>query len=153
VKSKLQGKHPSSSDSELNPPTGISAPSIAITTDDIIEAAASLDPGSAAGAGGLLHSHLQLLACYDDACEQLRMLVHGILNNALPPAAIESLTLAVLVPLAKQEGNGSTGVRPIAVGDTLRRLAGKVGLREMHSELVSTLEPLQLGLSRGALKR
>ena len=66
----------------------------------------------------------------------------------LPPAAAHWLCASRLVPLRKKDG----GVRPIAVGETVRRLVAK--FLSMHPETVVVgrgLHPLQLGVgTRGA---
>ena len=51
--------------------------------------------------------------------------------------------VATLVALGKKDG----GVRPIAVGNTLRRLATKVGCKSMSAEIGDSLRPVQLGYS------
>jgi hypothetical protein len=49
---------------------------------------------------------------------------------------------ARLIPLVKKDG----GVRPMAVGETLRRLACKVALNSISAELPSFFRPSQLGV-------
>ena len=69
----------------------------------------------------------------------VRAAVAGLLPEELQPL----LCAASLIPLQKKDG----GVRPIAVGDTLRRLIGKVTLSmEDVRDQVQTLKPRQCGV-------
>ena len=66
----------------------------------------------------------------------------------LPPACLAALAGARLIPLGKKGG----GVRPIAVGETLRRLAGKLLIARYQPEAAGRLTPEQVGVGvpRGA---
>lgn len=59
--------------------------------------------------------YLQLLARCKLVYEQPRSLEHGLLKNSLSEAATEAFAFNV-VSLAKNEGDGSTGLHLIAVG-------------------------------------
>ena len=64
-------------------------------------------------------------------------------STAFPDGVRQVLCASTLIPLRKKDG----GVRPIAVGDTLRRVVGKCLLRseEVTAEL-ATLQPRQCGV-------
>ena len=63
--------------------------------------------------------------------------------GALPVAAHDVLCASSLIPLNKKDG----GIRPIAVGDTLRRLVGKVLLRTTPAlQQIGNLQPRQCGV-------
>lgn len=110
-------------------------------------AVTSFPPGSAGGPSGLRPIHL------GECCRKLgpgSPLVRAIgafarvaLSTAFPEGIREVLCASSLIPLQKKDG----GVRPIAVGDTLRRVVGKCLL---HSESVlmelASLRPRQCGV-------
>ena len=69
--------------------------------------------------------------------------MHATINGRLPAALKDHLCSSSLIPLAKKDG----GIRPIAVGDTLRRLVGKVLLRSEDAlEQSASLQPRQCGV-------
>ena len=69
--------------------------------------------------------------------------VNAILRGEVPDFAVSTFFGATLCALTKKDG----GIRPIAVGNTLRRLAAKVGARPLSHSLGSELRPVQLGYS------
>ena len=66
-----------------------------------------------------------------------------LLSGEVPEFARQVFYGARLCALGKKDG----GVRPIAVGNVLRRLAAKVGARPSSARLGSELRPIQLGFS------
>jgi hypothetical protein len=117
------------------------------------DAIASFPKSSAPGPSGLRASHLQdalrrpgrgapLVSAIARFCH---MWAHGLIPEEMAPV----LCGANLTPLRKKDG----GVRPIAVGEVLRRLACKTLLSTgVAKEEVSLLSPEQVGVgvSRGA---
>ena len=69
--------------------------------------------------------------------------VNLILRGEVPEFVRQIFYGATLCALGKKDG----GVRPIAVGCTLRRLAAKVGARPLSTQLGDSLRPVQLGYS------
>jgi hypothetical protein len=65
-----------------------------------------------------------------------------MLRGHVPVAVQPWLTGASLVALPKPEG----GNRPVAVGETLRRVTGKVLSFQLKEKLRDHLEPVQLGV-------
>ena len=73
----------------------------------------------------------------------LTSLVRLACEGKLHPNAAETLCAATLIPLKKKDD----GIRPIAVGETIRRAIGKALLRTPQvREEVSTLGPRQTGV-------
>jgi hypothetical protein len=72
---------------------------------------------------------------------QLTALVNRIVSNELPDYIRPVLLGANITALNKKNG----GIRPIAVGETIRRVACKCVMRQVEPELSSLLVPLQLG--------
>ena len=68
----------------------------------------------------------------------------------LDPHAVQTLCIAKLVPLKKKDG----GVRPIAVGETLRRVIAKWLVRSTEAvNLAQSLAPLQTAFAKVARVR
>ena len=93
------------------------------------DAVASFPPGSAPGPSGLRPCHLRDCLSKPGQASSLLLaivaLVSGAVEGKFPLGLAPVWCASNLIPLAKKDG----GVRPIAVGDTFRRLAGKVLLR------------------------
>ena len=86
-------------------------------------------PGSEPGPSGLRPSHLKECVRNAGASQAfwagLSAFVKAAVRGALPAVLAPILCASNLIPLKKKDG----GIRPIAVGDTLRRVVGKVLLR------------------------
>ena len=116
-------------------------------TGTIREAALRFPRASAPGPSGLRPSHLQdALLRRGGGLGLIRALAAFATAWAeakLPPAHSPFLCGANLTPLKKTDG----GVRPVAVGETLRRLVGKVLLSTGPARAqVASLTPLQVGV-------
>ena len=121
-------------------------------------------PGSAGGPSGLRPAHLKDCLCEADASSQAGFLsalddfVRLCLDGDLPQAASPYLCAAHLVPLRKTEPTvpedpqAPVDVRPVAVGEVLRRLVSKVCMAQGQMRRAAVdMEPVQCGLgTRGA---
>ena len=101
---------------------------------------------SSAGPSGLRPSHLQdslrRPGQGTDLVSALSVLARVWISASLPAHHAGMWCSANLIPLVKKD----SGVRPVAVGETLRRLVGKVLLSSSHAKLqVDGLRPLQVG--------
>ena len=108
------------------------------------KAITSFPPGSAGGPSGLRPVHL------NECCRKLGQgapLAHALgqfarvaLLQAFPAPMREILCASSLIPLRKKDG----GLRPIAVGDTIRRVVGKclLSLGAVQTELASLGVPV-----------
>ena len=75
--------------------------------------------------------------------DSLASLCQTALEQGLPEASAQVICAATLIHLQKTDG----GVRPIAIGDTLRRLIGKVATRAPTIKPhIHELQPLQCGV-------
>ena len=113
----------------------------------------SFPPASAGGPSGLRPQHL--VDCLGSASthaqslllEALCELCHRGLEGSLAPRAVAYLCAARLIPLKKADG----GVRPIAIGETLRRIIAKFALRRPASSRAQCwMSPLQTAFVRGS---
>jgi hypothetical protein len=96
-----------------------------ITADQVAQAVRGFRRGSAAGPSGLRPDHLRealLTAHSDEVSAHLSALCALLAKGEAPAVVAPHLAGASLHALPKKQG----GVRPIAVGDTLRRLVGKL---------------------------
>ena len=125
------------------------------TRDDIKKAIKSFRNGAGAGPDGLRPGHLKQLTADilgPTAINLLDALVdflnNVVLEGNVPQFMVPIFYGAGLIALSKPDN----GVRPIAVGLTLRRLAGKVVTGKLQDKCSELFHPHQLGvaLPRGA---
>ena len=79
----------------------------------------------------------------DRAFYPLYDMVNVMLRGEVPQFAVPILYSANECAIRKKDG----GIRPIAVGSTIRRLSVKVGSRPVVRALGEDLRPVQLGVS------
>ena len=146
----LREKHPPAPENlSLPDEPNDDCPSPTVSEEDVKKALASFRPGSAGGPDGLRPGHLLALTSQKAAEAGVRLLasltrlVNFVLGGEVPEFAVSVFYGASLCALGKKDG----GVRPIAVGNTFRRLATKVGAKPLSSGLGRTLRPVQLGFS------
>ncbi|XP_063538102.1 uncharacterized protein LOC134747408 [Cydia strobilella] len=144
----LVGKHPSPS-RQLNfpPEPDLASPFLTVTQEEVVGALGSFYNGSASGLDGLRPQHLKELTSVSAGdnggklLESLTRLCNFLLRGMVNPQACPYLYGASLCALAKRDG----GVRPIAVGNTLRRLVSKLACRAVKEEMAEFLQPCQVG--------
>jgi Reverse transcriptase (RNA-dependent DNA polymerase) len=128
--------------SVLPPPTLISA-------SEVESALSGFLRGSGPGASGLRHSHLsdmlhapspQAAALASDAITNL---VNRLASGRAPTSFAPWLCGAPPTALAKPNG----GVRPIAVGEVIRRLVAKCLMARVRQLAQALLAPLELGVA------
>ena len=142
----LKSKHPS-------PPSHIILPNspdiqpLSTSVKDVIKCITSFPPGSGSGPDGLRPQHLKDLTTKSTGESGTRLLhaltdlINLILAGKVPDEICPVLFGASLIALNKKDG----GIRPIAVGCTLRRIAAKVASRSILEDLGFSLRPFQLG--------
>jgi hypothetical protein len=114
---------------------------------DIAAAIKSFPAGSAAGLDGLRPQHLkdmvgeQTAAAGQQLLTRLTDFTNNVLSGHVPNVIRPVLCGASLCALSKKDG----GIRPIAVGNTLRRLVAKVACSAVRDRVTERLAPLQLG--------
>ncbi|XP_049871788.1 uncharacterized protein LOC126370808 [Pectinophora gossypiella] len=144
----LQEKHPSPS-RPLSIPDGPDGGDNALTVsvEDVADAIGSFYNSSASGLDGLRPQHLKELispSAGDNGfrlLESITCLCNFMLRGAVNPEVCPYIYGASLFALAKKDG----GIRPIAVGNTFRRLVAKLGCRAVKDRMAALLRPHQLG--------
>jgi hypothetical protein len=113
--------------------------------EDVIAALKTFPPGTAGGRDGLTALHIRhalSVGGSDVLIEDLLGVVNRALAGDLPPALRPFWARAPITPLLKPNG----GIRPIAVGLTLRRLVSKVAVAAVLPAVSEYLEPHQVGV-------
>ena len=143
----LKEKHPPPHPYSEVLPQPINSVPLEISTPTILSAIQSFPAGSAAGPDGLRPQHLKDLLSGKSGLgsnllsQALTRFVNFVLKGEIREDARPFFFGASLVALSKPGG----GVRPIAVGYTLRRLVAKCASLPIREAMGNLLSPLQLG--------
>ena len=106
----------------------------------------SFSRGTAAGPTGLRAQHLKdavRSAHGDEATEQLTSIINLLARGDAPTLVAQHLAGASLMALQKPTG----GIRPIAVGEVLRRLVAKCFCKTYERDATAYLWPKQIGVA------
>lgn len=118
-----------------------------VSRAEIVEGIRSFDNGSAGGIDGLRPQHLKDLIYHtnghlgDQLVDALGGLVDMMLSGEVPTNLCPILYGANLTALLKKNG----GIRPIAVGNTIRRLSSKISCNRIRDDASKYLGPRQMG--------
>ena len=146
---KLRSKHPQAAPARpalvpLGPPSTADVPDI--TAEQIRRAIQGWSRSSTAGLTGLRGDHLKealATAHADEVLVHLTGVVQLLVRGDAPADLAQHLAGATLHALPK----GQDDVRPIAVGETLRRLASMCLCQAMRDSAQDLLAPLQVGVA------
>ena len=144
LRKKHPPSHPDTSLPHSCPPV---SPGLVISSTSVLKAVCSFPSGSAGGQDGLLPQHLKDLLCpslglgSSNLLTSLTNFTNMVIAGGVPVPARPYFFGAKLIGLNKDDG----GIRPIAVGCTLRRLVAKCVCAEVKEEMGSFLYPRQLG--------
>jgi hypothetical protein len=149
VLASLKEKHPPPFEPR-NPPEPPSNEDNVIVSKLQVEAAIhSFKSGAAGGPDGLTPQHLKDLTSKElgQAAITLLETITNLLNQIIIPGRIPEEVCKVfygasLMALSKTDG----GIRPIAIGFTLRRLVGKVLMSSVKGDCSDLFHPNQLGV-------
>jgi hypothetical protein len=141
--SAMLAKHPPAPLDRRSPPAP-SGPSLTVSAGNILAAIRGFSPGSAGGRDGLRPQHLKDMAEASGVslCATLSEFANLVLAGGVPMQIRPSFFGATLLPFKKKDG----GLRPIAVGLTLRRLIAKSAAISLAPICTPFLAPLQLGV-------
>jgi hypothetical protein len=139
----LKTKHPAAPLDRRTPPP-LPGRSMVVTDSDIRAAIRGFGPGSAGGRDGLRPQHLKDMteAPGGSLCQSLAQFANLVLSGGVPRVIRPAFFGASLLPFAKKDG----GIRPIAVGLTLRRLVAKTAALIASPACAPLLAPSQLGV-------
>jgi hypothetical protein len=117
-----------------------------INEDSIYDAAKSLN--GSAGPSGLNADGLKRILCsksFGKKSEELRykvaQIARRLCTDEIEPGHLQSFTASRLVPLSKDGGNG---VRPIGIGEVLRRVIAKSVMRLLKLDVIEGSGSLQV---------
>ena len=145
VLAEMKAKHPPG-----QPPTipDTDVPSKAFSPSEVSAAVKSFHKGSAPGPSGLRPEHLMVVLKAAPpnrsgrAETQLTRVVNTMVKGKVPPSVSPFLCGARLHAANKKDG----GLRPVAVGNLLRRLTSKALVRSIEDKVRNLLSPHQLGV-------
>ena len=143
---EMLAKHPQS---DPPPLSGMApSPSFHVSPEEVVSALKSFPTGSAPGPSGLRANHLkEAVFCSSPhhahlTLQSLTSFVNLLCAGKAPQVIVPHLCGASLLPCKKKDG----GLRPIAVGEVLRRLSSKCATRAVLPDALSILSPLQVGV-------
>ena len=143
---EMAAKHPHPQEYDLVPTLPPTAPPKSIFVDETVEALESFPVGSSGGLNGLTAQHILdkpsvgseirrvLLANLVEVCDIVAL-------GTVHADARDIVYASWLIAAAKPSG----GLRPIAIGNTLRRLTAKILLARVRASVSTLLSPRQLG--------
>jgi hypothetical protein len=143
----LREKHPEAERPRL-PDGPIPGQAVRVTDELVTKELRSFPRDTACGSDGLRANHVKEMynklkgARRADFANALTKLVNLGLEGRLPASFSQYFNSAPLIPIAKKYN----GIRPIAVGSTLRRLVSKCASKEFMGEASDYLQPSQLGV-------
>ena len=140
----LLDKHPQCPTENFDLPTTTCHP-MNISPIEVKKAIRSFGPGSAGGRDGLRPQHLKDMTedrVGGTLSEVLADFANLVLGGGVPKAVRPIFFGATLLPFIKKDG----GIRPIAVGLTLRRLIAKIASSRALDSCAGVLGPSQLGV-------
>ena len=144
----LQAKHPA-----CPPPVTPNATSEPVTlgpTFNILKILRSFPKGTSAGPSGLSVQHLldaASIPLHTSIGDSLKGIVNLMASGKVPVSVATFLAGSRLIALNKGKEGNPPDVRPIAVGETLRRLTGKCICAILRDKISSFFQPSQFGVA------
>ena len=143
---EMRDKHPQAEIPDLSPPPDTQ--SLQLTSSQVHKSIKSFKRGSAPGPSGLRAEHLKVTikasshSHTDRATTAITKFSNMLLAGHVPKEVAPYFCGAKLHGAIKKDG----GLRPIAVGEILRRLAAKCAAKAVAPKAANLLSPLQLGV-------
>ena len=142
----MKNKHPQE---EIQPmEVGDEVEPLKVTVTQVREGIKSFKKGTAPGPSGMRAEHLKVAVelgspgRQEKTIESITNLVNNLLAGKMPNEIAAYFCGANLFGAKKKDG----GIRPIAVGEILRRLVSKVAMRVLSKKAEQLLSPFQLGV-------
>ena len=117
--------------------------SMKLSKSVLFEAIRTSPRGSGAGPSGWYVEHFKALAGNIATADGLYSVCHHIASGCFPDGVSKLLSASKLIALPKKNSD----IRPIAVGESLRRLTAKAICLQNKESFASFLSPLQHGVS------
>ena len=119
------------------------APTLAgVTPEELRSAAKRLAKGVSPGPTGMTDGIVRLMTDDEVSCGSLCHMIRDLLNGFLSKDVTQRLNRARLVAIPK----GGGGVRPVAMGEVLNKLAGIVLMQRYEHTLAPLFAPMQQGV-------
>jgi hypothetical protein len=142
----LKAKHPERLD--VHNPRPPPPEPMTVGEEVVTKTVSNFKKGSACGSDGLRSDHIQAFIKGDSVASQkfkttLTSHVNLLLSGRFPPMLAPFIAGAPVTALTKPDG----GIRPIAVGEFLRRLTSKVVVASVKNVVIPYLNPHQVGVA------
>ena len=147
AKAEMRAKHPTGRPTEI-PAGDIPAPPIRISASQVKKAIKSFKKGTAPGPDGMRPEHLKeaLAAVAQNRSSRFQSVLAALVNllasGGVPEEVAPYLGGANMFAAKKKDG----GYRPIAVGNTIRRLVSKCIAYAVAARAAAFLRPYQFGV-------
>ena len=144
TRQSLLTKHPPAP-TDRRPPPPLSVPAMSVSSDDVSNAIRSFAPGSSGAVDGLRPQHMtDMLGAVTGGSllGTLTEFTNLVLGGGVPEGVRPTFFGASLHAFQKKDG----GIRPIAVGMSLRRLVAKCANTTALGSCAPMLAPRQLGV-------
>ena len=115
---------------------------LSVTAKKVIFFLQSFPKGTSCGRSGWRVSHFSELCQFQHFVDAFTHLVNIMLAGNVPKSVSRLLVSGNLVPLLKKDGS----VRPIVVGEVLRRLISKICVSKVYEVAATYLQPFQVGV-------
>ena len=142
---KIEAKHPPAPADRRQFDSQVPFTPLTVTSNQVLEAIKTFPSGSSGGPDGLRPQHLKDLTNKQiggGLLDALTDFVNLVLAGKTPEWARAFFFGASLFAFNKNDG----GIRPIAVGLTLRRLAAKIACHAVSNQCADFLKPRQMGV-------
>ena len=146
TEAELKAKHPPAQ-ADIGPLPTTDASPLAITQMEVDKSVRKFGRGKAPGPSGMRPEHMKIIHQgaqnrRDRALAGLTRLVNAMVKGEVPETVAPYLSGARLHAGLKKDG----GIRPIAVGNLLRRVVGRCVARSLADRAAKHLFPLQTGV-------
>ena len=88
----------------------------------------------------------------EELCESIATLAKKMCREEIHPDCLKEFVGCRLIPLDKgEDSHGNPGIRPIGIGEVLRRIVSKVVVENIREDIIDAAGPLQTcaGLKSG----
>ena len=139
---KLAAKHPSRRE-EFIVKASVKEESLNLCKNQLFEAVRNSPKGSGTGPSGWRYEHFRVLLDNPLTADLLYSSCSSVAEGILPESICRLVSAARLIALPKANGD----VRPIAIGETLRRLTARAICNQKRRQFANFFYPLQHGVS------